>query len=184
MDHVSESHALLQDVQDLYHKIYDFIARTQSRVNKIEDPIEDLVDIGFFFREMGKVLDECRKDCQGRSDLIGKIIALYVAKNALNDPDSWKGVIHGRYASGSPDLKQAPKLPKRGTEGFDQLMQFLGITKEQSEFLSFRFSEMRALISDKVERGEKLPPGVDATFSEYSTTYRKKTNNGEKNNDE
>lgn len=145
------------------------------KVKKNEYKKEDLVDLGFFLREMEKLADEIRKECYAKKEFIGKVLCVIVAQEATEDPD--KGLtIHGEFASGTADVKKAPGIPKFGTAEYTKLCKFFKIAEDTRDtgVVQFHFKRLGDYISDMMAEGKDPPPGISTTYNVYRTLWRKK----------
>lgn len=156
-------------LDELYQLRSDILQ--ELRQNKMET--EDMVDIGFLFRELENKLDDSRKDCKAAKEMAGKIICLRIAKESLNDLTK-DTVVRGVLARGSADVRRLPALPRKGTPEYISAMKALGVENEaaiKSGCLKFDFHAIQTLINECAAAGKKPPPGLDKDYPEYTTTF-------------
>jgi len=160
-------------------KVYNYLSETEDSV-KTTMTMPDRVDTGFFMREMEKLLEEIRKDVKARKELCGSIVAMSIAKDALNNPEKWEEFVEGRFAKALPHIKSLPKIPKRGTPEYEELCEWLKVDKELEPFISMRWSTLCDLCTELAEEGKKLPPGIRHAYTEYTTIFRRRNNRDSK----
>lgn len=168
-----ELQGLLAGIEALLDELYHFKERAVPILKENQMSSEDMVDIGFLFRELENRLDDSRKDCKATKELIGKIICLRVAKDSLNNLDA-DPVVRGVLARGTPDVRRLPALPRKGTPEYVQAMKALGVQSEaaiNSGCLKFDFHAIQALINECAAAGKKPPPGLDKDYPEYTTVF-------------
>lgn len=154
--------------QALYHDLTDL--DNLVRTGKLDARV--LVDLGYLCREMANYADELRKEATARQELIGKLIAVSVAQQNLEDPSADQ-TVRGDLANGTPDVTQAAALPKFGTPEYDALCKFLGLTGTgvQRGIVGFSFTRLSALVTEMAGKGQNPPPGVLKTYPKFTTVF-------------
>lgn len=135
-----------------------------------------MVDCGFILREISRVCDDMRKEAEARmshtSQLLGK--AATIRATMASDPDLLK--CEGSLANAMPSSKARPQIPKKGTEEYAQLMEFLGVPREAAESGVFgvHYKHYADWLTQRQQNGEPLPPGTRSPNPEFAMTYRAK----------
>lgn len=145
--------------------------------NLSELSVEELVDIGFSFRETADYLDGMRKEFAKRQELI----AVEICKRAIaefTETGEDVSVYRGQLASAMPRVKKQPMLPKRGTPEYYELCRWLGVREDaiEDELVTFHFVKMTEKLTELIEEGQKPPPGILNTYTAFTTTFRRKKN--------
>lgn len=145
-----------------------------DRVKRNEFKNPEMVDMGFLLRELAAKLDEIRKECSARQELIGQIIALSVARMLAQDSDA-DATVRGELAIGMPDIKTCPALPKRGSPNYRAFAEWLGIPKEviDKTLIEFHFPSVTEFLTSHINDSLPDPPGIVDTFQRGVTVYRK-----------
>lgn len=173
---------LRDDSRELYDRLQilvsDYISLCMRVLAAAERPDfneSEMCDVGYLLRESEKLSDELRKETKAKKDLVGKVLALRVIMQHEHDPTTDLKA-EGELATGVPDVKMRPKLPKHGTEQYDALMRFFGVPDEfaRTGALSIHFVHMSELLTRLAEEGRQTPPGITDTFPEHTMTFRKK----------
>lgn len=138
---------------------------TLAQSLKITD--ENMADLGFLCREIGKVLDDLRKEFNAKSEFLAKVICLRAVHSGAHEP------IRGDLATATPTPKLAATLPKRGTPEYYALMEWLGVPREAAEtkVLDFHFKGLEELITQRVENGAEKPP-INVAHTSYTCSFR------------
>lgn len=136
---------------------------------------KELVDLGFFLREMERQADEIRKECKAKKELIGRVLCLRIVRAVTEDPDLGL-MVRGQYASGSADVAQAPGIPKFGTAEYKMLCEALGVSgiAKEEGLASFHFTRLGEHITRLAAEGKNPPPGIGKTYEIYRIIWRKK----------
>lgn len=174
MVQVSDVLALHAEVQRLYHTVYQKMSELSGQLRPGKMPCGDMVDIGYLLREMENILDELRKEVKARKELTGKLIA-FERVQAFVEDSSIDMTVRGSLASGTPDVKQLPELPKKGTPEYGQLLAYFGATEAQIQQGALKpdFKVIAELCTQRAADGLPNPPGIGKTFPSYETVYRK-----------
>lgn len=134
-------------------------------------PPSDLVDVGFFFRELVAQYDEQRKEVLARLEGVSAIIAW----NLLTEEKFKKA---GTYATAYPEVKMVWRQPKKGSKEERILCDTLGIP-EVAGPLKFGFKETSALLQRMIEDGVNIPDEIQARANP-TVSYRRKSQRKEK----
>lgn len=138
-------------------------------------------DIGWAFREIAKIADEIRKEAKARQELVGQILALRMTEDVMNDMEALAQgdslTVRGRFASGTPDVKQQAALPRSGSKEYSQLCNALGLADKEvieSGLVQFSFRKLGDYVSKFMAEGRQIPEGITKTYPLYSTIFRTK----------
>lgn len=159
----ADTHALLTDLS----------ANVKSRSTY---SLEDLVDLGFLCREISRLVDDLRKECNARQELIGKVIALEVTQESVagtrTDP-----TVRGTLATGTPDVKPIASVPRPGTPAYASMCAHFGLDGEavENQMFEFRFKRIGDWLLRLAEEGRDPPKGFLQTYQKFSTVFRKKS---------
>ena len=138
----------------------------------------DLADTGYLLREMSLTLKEMKTDCKAKSDFIGKVLFVAIARDHLSGK-SGEMVARGEYGSAFPRPSKKPVTPKRGSPEYVRLLQWLGVPAEAAalDVLTFHYVRLSELINDRLREGIEPPTDVGVKLaSDDSCTYVKKKN--------
>lgn len=89
---------------------------------------QDLVDVAYLYREIGKMLDELRIESNACCDAISFDLADYVSTQFAEDP-SFGDSIKGSLATGAVDPQVVPIPPKKGTPEYRAFCTAFGISE-------------------------------------------------------
>jgi len=173
---VTEFHQDLEQLRDTHHKLLSNLQDITARMKKNEFEIKGLADISFICKEMAELLDDFRKDYAAR-----KIHALkLLAHKLLTDPENLNNaeavdIVRGNYASVTVDIKKFAELPQYGTDEFCKLMDFLGVPEESynSGLIKFNWAALKRKVTQCLENGTKLPPGLGKLHTEIVGRFTK-----------
>jgi len=127
--------------------------------------LSDLVDIGFLCKDIAELLDDWRKDCNARKELIVKILAL----RCITVGNS---TVQGKLASVSLDATIEVEVPKSGTPEYDEVMKYFGIPIEAPFQPHWR--RVQELVAQRYQEGVPLPPGFGKQYTKTKGTFRRK----------
>jgi len=169
-------------LQSFYQDVLTPMQEVTGKVKKMKYDLPDLVDLGWCFRMLAAFADDLRKEAGAREELIGRLVALEATKRVLADPMNAEMHVRGVYATGLPDVKQSPKLPKAGTDDFKALCDALGVAGDakNSSLVRFHFPSVMEWISERAGRGDPIPDGMIGTYPVYRTTFRTNKAKGKK----
>lgn len=133
-----------------------------------------LVDAGFLMREIENHCDDLRKEAKAKKNLVEMVIA----KRAITDSVNEAGVgnIDGRLATGTPDVKQEPKMPKKGTAEYVALCQYFGLSEKaiRAGVMSPHYLRLGEWATEATKNGEPLPDGLLETRPKFTVAFRRK----------
>lgn len=163
-------------LNEVHHRLYIQISEISDCVKKRQLANDELVDVGFLFREIESIFDELRKEAKARKELSAKVLALSVIQESVNDPEA-DSVIHGEYARASLSLKTRVRLPKKLSPEYYEVCEFLGVPSEVIDkgLVKLDWNGASEFATQMAEEGKRLPKGLDDTYQEYSCTYTRKT---------
>ena len=136
-------------------------------------PIPDAVDCGFLFREIEKIAEDVKKKMAARKDLIGQSLALKAGAAAVRGDEL---PLHGELARGTVHTSNEPRIPGHDTPQFIELMRWCGVPPEVAARGHLRpsFRRLTEEIDRRMALGEKLPPGIEATYAKMTVTFIRK----------
>ena len=113
---------------------------------------KELVDAIYALKEVSKLMDECRKEADRvTAQLEHETCKLWV----LGDGEP----IRTPWCTGSPDVKQTPRVPKKDTPEYAAFCAHYGVAAD-SMFVPHS-DRMLEQISADLKAGKALPPGVN-----------------------
>lgn len=158
----------------LYNLVYGFLSKNNELLKSKTLSNEVLCDFGFFSREIAAIFDELRKEANARKDLCGQIIAYRLTQAVLSDP-TLKMKTKGQFASGTPDCKMQAALPKKFTDDYYKITDFLGVPRDvaASGVLRLDWKQVTEYLTKRMNEGKPIPEGFGKQYPVYTTTYRK-----------
>lgn len=169
---VDTLNTLVRDLEALQMRVVDLCQGVQVKAKSLSPP--DAADAGYLLKHSAATLDETRKELSAKVQLIGTILALRASELAINNPGQ-DLTVRGKYASATPDIKQRPKLPKRGSDAYKRLLQFCGVTNPlvlEHAIIEFGFNETSNMLVAMAERGLNPPTDALGTYMEAATIFR------------
>lgn len=168
---VDRGAALYHRVLDMYHEVYTYIGEIGQDVQKGGRglSIENMTDIAFIMREIGDMLDDCRKETERRQELLCKLLAAIATRREEENT-------HGIYATGTPKFGVIAIPPKRGTPEYVEFMKSMGIPQAVIDMDVFRpyWKGVCALASQLATDGKKLPEGLNNTQPNFGMILRRR----------
>lgn len=168
----------------LYREVYvaleEFYAHQTSAslvsladVQGAKTPTADLVDAGFFMRQVEYLADTIRKDAKRRKTLISRLLCMRVASGHLKGDEVQ---LRGQYATGLAEVSPLPIVPKAGSPEYFKLMEWLGVPSEVVEQGSLRvsFTHMVAHLKRMAAEGKTPPEGLVSIHDDPIVVYRKR----------
>lgn len=164
-------HLLRSRIQNLQMDVHQVMAGIPNSVTSEEIPA--LVDSGFLCRELANIAEDIKKIAENRQAIIARFLVARASVAALQGEVI---DLSGELATGSPVIKQKPKLPEQGTEDWVKLMRWIGVSDDliQKDMLRPSFSRITEVLTERAERGEKPPPGILNTFTDAQVVFRRK----------
>lgn len=138
----------------------------------------DTVDTMFFLREVENLCEDLRKEAKARRELAGKLIAIVQTEASLAEGGgTFDMTVRGEFATGSPDMKQTPAIPRPGTDRYMALGKALGIPEAplKAGYIRFGWSQVSDFYGRLLAEGKNPPPGLEEkSYTQYSTVIRRK----------
>lgn len=158
----------------LYAEVYSPLLDQMSEVSKqtITD-LEDAVDLGFLCREIEHLLDDLRKEVKARHVRIARLIALDIINQVTGTDDD--PLVRGQYATGTPDVKPTPKIPRKETQEYQDLCKALGIPPELAVegFVQFHYPKLVEYCAKLAADGKRMPKGLGESEAKITTIFRR-----------
>ena len=162
-----------EQMQEQYMERYALLTALKDSAKEGELTSEELVDIGYLCREIGKLADEMRKEADAKMALFGAKLAESMLNSLVAGDGSAEDSVKGALASGRPGLKQRVRLPAKETEEYMKLLAHYRIPFENRHLLRLHYPTIRDEATEAAKRGENPPPGVQIGVPEFYCTYRK-----------
>lgn len=171
---VEKMQAQLVKVKGFHDNLYEDLVSLSAMIKSGTLTREEFVDLGFLCRECSKLLDESRKDCNARQEYLGKLIAMQVTQESLTNPNM-DTTVRGTLARGTTDVKTKAKLPTKGTPEYQALLDHFYVPRQiiESEVLKPDWTTIGNMVTQCMEDGKSLPPGVTDTYTVFTTTFTK-----------
>ena len=168
---------LKASVDQIYEDSVEFCHLLHPHLSEMSEA--DLTDIGYLLRECERFFDAARKEVKGKKEIISRLLALRVTKRWTEDPDTELRA-RGALAVATPDVAVRPKLPKVGTEEYEQLLNWLGVPAEtiNGGSLNIHFNRMSEMLTQMAEEGKNPPPGIVGTYTDNTCVFRKTPSKG------
>ena len=167
--------------REVYQPLMDQLSHVSREAMKIPNKgisTEDAVDLGFLCREIENLFEECRKEVKARHERISRFVATSLVNMLLEDPESVEDddvLVRGLYASGSPNVGVTPKVPKKGTQEYFDLCEYLGIPVDLANrgLVVFHYPLLAELCTELANEGKPMPPGLGGSVPKVTTTFRR-----------
>ena len=174
-DWVEESKRLLEQAQALHTQMIELHYELDEGIRAGTVSTPDLVDIGFFHRDMENTMREMRSDARKRKETASRLIAYRVAKESLADP-SLTARAAGQYATCVPDAVVRPVMPKSDSLEYQVLLRSLGVPEEMiaTKALTPHYEHLGEYLKVLSEQGRPMPRGLLDQKVEPSVSYRSK----------
>ena len=139
----------------------------------------DLADVGFIHREAENLLDDWRKDCKARQELIGRILCHLV----MHDPQTMMSSnddalrVRGDLCTATCDLAVFCDVPASGTPQWYAILEHYGLPPEpflEDGIASLNWNKVKKVAIRCTEAGEPLPKGFSPPRPQHRAIYRKK----------
>lgn len=162
---------LYEQMEALQMRVHEMAAALGGQIPVERTP--DLIDIGFMCREISNIADDIRKTASSRQAVTGRLIAMRAAAATMQGEEV---VLRGEMATARPETDMKPKLPDPGSEDWNALMRWIGLTDEQiqRDMLRPSFSRLSEILKERAERGEQPPPGIVHTFSDAMVVFTRR----------
>jgi DNA-binding transcriptional ArsR family regulator len=134
-------------------------------------PVEELVDRLALLHKINDLLKDCTKEINAVYGDLEKVIGILWTAIGSTEP------IRASLATGTVDVKFVPKLPKKDTDDWRKLMEFLG---SPNAVFTLHWPRFKEFLSERTAQGLPPPPGVKESYPEYHVTLRMKRNGQEK----
>jgi len=163
---------LFDEFQDTHREVFELLRNLSESAKKKLYSRGDLADLGYLCREISKLADDIRKDCNAHQNLLGKLLSMSV----IQDPDVQDDV-RGTLATATPTVTRVPlDLPRQSVnpERFAQTMEFFGVPKDKWDIVKLDWKKVESEITRRMEEGEKSIPGIGPGFPRFGCIYRKR----------
>ncbi len=169
---LDELDALREAVQDSFRSTMEKLIDILPKVKDMSYPLSDLADIGWECREIEKFSDELRKEAAARKELVGRLLAYRKITECMIEGGST--TVYGQIAYAMPDVKQQSIPPKHGTEEYEKLCTYFGITQEMadSKCIAFHYKHLEEYTTALAEEGKNPPAGILAVNPVYYARFQ------------
>jgi len=154
-----QSRALIQ----MYRLFFEKYRRLLNVIRDVDEnaaPLERLVDVAYLLREIGATADEIRKECNRANERLARVIGFRCATLAVQTGCEDPATVHGKFATGSVDVKMETVLPRPGTPEYEKFADYAGLPHDLRTLFRFHWPSVQELISKAVTEGQSLPPGI------------------------
>lgn len=176
MSEIQELQAALESTGKLYSLVRQLIINVSVKAKAGELKKTELCDVGFLCREISAKADEIRKDVNATKILVDKIMSIKVMQETLTDATKPQ-IVHGEFASGTPQYKKAVTLPRKDTIEYSKMMRYFGVTDKGNEMgaVKVRWQQVCKHVTELVELGKPIPDFLPKIHDDYSVVHRRKT---------
>lgn len=180
---MSKKHERLVSLIKLIEKVEELHSQVVVEMSELLPCIKDrtlsndeLTDAGWLLRHGQSFLDETRKELKAKDALISNLLVFEAAKKTVANPSA-DTTYRGELASGTPDSKPRPKIPRRGTPEYNKLLLYLlGSNVDPnliaSGIFDFSFTQLSEFAEKRMSEGRPIPENVLGVFLEPTMTYR------------
>ncbi len=159
--------------KELYTHLIELRKDTEGEV--CTDEVE-LTDASFCLRECISLLEDVRKELSKTSNQVKERACYIYAKKQMASLNGQP--IRTVYCTATPDVKMYAPFPiKKSKDGWDELMEYLGVSKETAdkELVRPHYNSMVALCTELTREGKPLPPGCnpDNKIPQYDLKMKK-----------
>lgn len=161
------------DLKKLYTEAYATLILERGEIETCSD-LELLADKVYALREISRLADDLRKEAFSLMETASKIACVLWTAHSDGEP------IRTKLCTATPKITQGAYIPKksRNPKEYAELMAYLGIPNDvaDNETVRVHWPSFCALLTEKSEKGEPLPDGIDTTklYTKYSLTIRSK----------
>ena len=169
---------LYEQLLQQYQATYALIVQLNKEA-KQENKLEECADAAFAYRECEKLAKDLRKEFTKGREKMEQLACLLWIKRA-NESASYDDKIKTDFVTATPNVGQAPALPRRGDPEFFDLIDWMGVPKElfegEHDPIRLHWPGMVELIASHSAEGKPIPKGCDAstTHTVYSLKMRKR----------
>jgi hypothetical protein len=137
-----------------------------------EADLTELADMSYTLSKVTEIFDKIEKKTRGTSDLADRLLCMLWAQRSDAEP------IRTTYCTITPRIRMAAQIPKKGTDEYADLMNYLGINQElqQADAVRPHWPGLVEHVTELLTSGRPLPAGVDPskTYPVYGVTIRPK----------
>jgi len=157
--------------REIYKQLIDLKEDVANELSEVE-----LADAAFALAQSIKYLEDLRKELTKAASHIKNMACLLWTENQATTMNGEP--IRTPYCTAMPEVKMYAPFPiKKDREGWDELMDWLGIPKEiaDKEIVRPHYPSMLELCTELSKEGKPLPPGVDPSKkkAQYDLKMRK-----------
>lgn len=176
MSFTTELQGIKENLERVVTEMHGCLYRLDQAIKRQDLDDTEKVDVGFLCREFENELDEMRKEVKARKETIGRLIALIVTRESLENPERARGNMRGSLAIAVPDVQMRPRMPKKGTPEWKQLCRTFGLSEEaiEAELFSPHWVHFSEHLTDLAAKGEPIPDGLLGTEPQPQCTFRRR----------
>lgn len=168
---------LLKFKGDFYLLLVELNDKIRAGSN-IKYSVGERVDVGYYCREIEKLLDDIRKDVKVTKEMYGKWLAYDAISKGVNNPDTNESLtMRGQDAMATPKMRPYLQTPKiKHKEEYKAFMDFYGVPQKCQDlgFLDIHYTRFGEFAERCFEEGTPVPASCRTSSIEYSCTFRKK----------
>ena len=174
---VTDASQILREARELHSKVFQVLVGIKRVFGRRETTLEELVDMCWLLRQASKLYDDLRKELNKQDE----IISIVVANRWLMRPTH--GPIRGELATGSPDVRDQPCIPRRSEnpEAYDNMLRSLGVPEDVVATAAIRidFEGIGNFLAALQESGKPVPDFLKKAGESYTkATLRLTTKRG------
>ena len=162
--------------QDWYASLTSLVDEIRKKERSLTDG--DLADIGFLLRSAERILDDLKKECKAKKELIGKLLCAKMAMETQSVNDANVSTrVYGALGSASADIKHRCRTPKPGSTEYVELCRAMGVNEEAIKAGIFQPHYVRVgeFITQLAKENRDPPKGILSTTVLYNCIFRSRT---------
>lgn len=165
----------LSRVEEIHKTFFEYLLDVRRSLTQKSN--EEGVDIAFLCREMGKLFDDLRKECEKTRTLTERVVCYkHLQLQQIKDiPER----IEGNLATATTSFKVVPTLPKESTdpENYEKLMEYIGVN---NPLVTPKWKAVAERLTRLMEAGKPMPKGILKIAPTYGLNLRRKNRGQEK----
>ncbi len=182
---VERAHNFKRETEKYYFELRAFLEASlltlTGRANEDNMTPEDKADYGLAVRQMELRFEEIRKDFTSRTNLVGKLLAVYMSQHNLQNPDKMITKVTGKTCYAFPAVQQIPVVVPLNKEAGRAFAKLYGATDEllDSGFFKPDFRRIQKVTNENMSQGRSTL-GIEKTYSEFKCNFRPRRKKSQK----
>lgn len=157
------------EMQELHRVVIENTVRLRNAIGKMTP--ECMTDVAYGLKEISRLLDDGRKECDDLVKLFEKALCIVWVQRGVNTGNT--DPFQGEFAVGTPQIKQMVRIPRRDTDEYDKLMQWLGVP--DGDLVRPHWPSMVEHVTELLSQGQQPPDGMTGEpYPIYAVRFRKR----------